>query len=67
MLLVGAYYLFRHVVYGDPYWPDTTVFVAVYGFLLALGVGVYALVGSAVGLEVGAYARRKSRQTGSNS
>ena len=58
-LAVGAYYLVQHVVYGNPYWPDTTVFVAVYGFLLLLLVGGYTLTGSAVGLKTGAYLRAR--------
>lgn len=55
-LLIASYYLFQHVT-GDPYWPDTVEFVAVFGFLLILVVSVSTLTLGAVGLKLGTYVK----------
>lgn len=56
-LLLASYYLFQHVT-GDPYWPDTIEFVAVFGFLI-LVVSVSTLTLGAVGLKLGTYVKMR--------
>lgn len=57
--LLGVYFLTDYVISEDPYWPDLVGFVALYGLLLVLFVGVYTLASSAVGLKAGAYLKSR--------
>jgi hypothetical protein len=55
-LLVGAYYLVQHLLDGDVYWPDTVGMAVVFGVLIGVVGGTYALAAGAVGLKIGAAA-----------
>lgn len=58
-VVLGVYFLVDYVLSNDPYWPDLIKFVALYGFLLILFVGVYTLASSAFGLKAGAYLKSR--------